>query len=149
MSLTYLRSQKGVMLFEVLLAVLILAIGITSSLQAFNSIVQVTSRSRDLFEAGFVLSELTFELFALPQKIPEIASGIEKDYSNTHLDTLRTYTYVGETVEVPLPESEEEAETTGVEQEEPFRFVRNSLSVSNEKGVLYAVDTFHTMKDEE
>jgi hypothetical protein len=139
------------MLFEVLLAVLILAIGITSSLQAFNSIVQVTSRSRDLFEAGFVLSDLTFELFALPETFADVSGGISREYSNAALETIGAYTYRAEAIEVPLPTSEEEqeADIPGVEKEEPLIFMRNRLEIANAKGVLYAIDTFHALENKE
>jgi len=141
---------KGVMLFEVLLAVLVLAIGITGSLQAFNSIVQVTKRSRDLFESGFVASDLYFSMFALPENIPDLATGIKEEYTNTGMQLQKDYFYISELTDVPLPQPDEgESDLPGVVREELISFVRNKMVVSNKAGALYVLETFHSIPNEE
>ena len=148
-----LKSIKGVMLFEVLLAVLVLAIGITGSLRAFSGIVQVTKRSRDLFEANFVTSDLYFRMFALPEDLTTMATGIKKKYHNETLELQSEYSYKSEMTKVLLPEPEDEtapmSDLSGVIREKLLSFARNKTVISNESGVLYSLETFHAIPEED
>jgi Tfp pilus assembly protein PilV len=139
------------MLFEVLLAVLVLAVGITSALQAFSGIVQVTKRSRDLFEADFLVSDLSFRMFAVPANLTQMATGITTEYQNDALDLSTTFTYKSEMTDVMLPQTEEEAmaELPGVVKEDILSFSRNETVIANQNGELYTLATFHAIPNEE
>jgi hypothetical protein len=143
------KSQKGVMLFEVLVAVLVLAVGITGTLQAFNSIVQVTKRSRDLFEARFVAADSMFELFALPEAMDHGKLNSRYPFENDDMQLSKAYMVTNQIVEIPYPIEDAELEKTGVERIEPVSFARITTTIAHEQQKVYGLETFHAFPNED
>ena len=77
-----LKSNKAFLLFEVLVAVVVLAVGITFVLRSFSSSASAVKGIEDYFTAGSLLEEKVFQLEMLgPDKVPQegkFESGLEK-----------------------------------------------------------------------
>lgn len=62
------RNKRGILLIEVMIAVLILAVGITGSIQALRHILDVSRVSHEFFEAKLIADDVLFDLFSFPAK---------------------------------------------------------------------------------
>ena len=75
------KKNRAIVLIEVLAALLILGLGITSSLNAFRHIVEVSKRTREYWEGHFVASNTLFDLFALPaSSYDSVVTGADEEY---------------------------------------------------------------------
>ena len=68
---------SGLSLIEVLISIVILAIGITTILIAFRNIMQITKRSEEIFDLRQTISELYFNAFC--------------DFENIDLTTINNF----------------------------------------------------------
>lgn len=74
-----LYHNKGMMLLEVLLAILILSVGITTSIQALQSVVKTSKRSYELFEAYFISSDVFFSFVSSSEKQEKFMGSKKKE----------------------------------------------------------------------
>lgn len=150
MKKTFFNNIKGIMLFEVLIAVLVLAIGITGSLRSLSYIVEITKRSRDLFEAQMVAHDFYFTLFACPEKFnDEFSTSGELQYAKATHSFTKDYECMFDVSEVPLlyDDQDEEVQTPKrviATQRVPQAFRTVNLTVTSPEGVLFENTTFHS-----
>jgi len=146
-----LKNSKGTMLFEVMIAVLVLALGITGSIRSLSNVVQVTKRSRDLFEAQFVVSDLYFDLWAFPDEFDTLTdvSGVSQ-FGAEGIELSKDYMYSFQVEELmpaaeELDEEDEPVTHRGVSQE----YRKLVCTINDPSGTLHVLNTFHAVSTEE
>ena len=154
------KNNRGAVLFEVLLAVLILAVGMTATLQGFSSVVQVTKRSRELFEAQFILSDLYFHLYALPDSFIDLvydAESTPRAYENDTNEGLDDFMYTFSVADVEPPSTEEEEageesegnETPELSDQADQTYKRLKTNINSPAGQAFSIETFHVVPSED
>jgi len=141
-----LMDKKGILLFEVLLSILVLSIGITTTLQAFQHIISVTKRSRDYFEARLITSDIMFNLFAMPELAEEeIITGRKEEFKNDNI-TLSDKYYVMCEAEDILPLNKDEDEELLLDEESIMSFKKVSTEIYKKDDMVINFNSFHVMK---
>ena len=144
------KNKKGILLFEVLLALLILSIGITTSLQAFRSIIQITKHSRDYFETQFVAADIMFHLFAIPDEASDmmLKTGTY-EFQNKNISLHNEFRYQLRAQEVELPFMIDEGADEASDAESLLRYQRITSKIMVAQDVLFEIDTFHATARED
>jgi len=142
-------SHKGILLFEVLLALLILAVGITSALQAFRHIVDITKRSRDYFEAHLITSDIMFTLFATPELAErDLITGHQQEFTNDDLTLSDQYYFQCKGEDVALPAQEEESEQLR-DDDQFVTYKKVATKISKKSDMVLSLNTFNVIKTNE
>ena len=144
------QNKNGILLFEVLLAVLVLSVGITTTLQAFSHILKVTKRSKEYYEAAFVGNDRMFCFFALPSNAGEGDEFLREEKlenMNMSFDEDITCSYEVTNVllaeEEEIEEGEEEIKVIEKEVQEEYRQIKTKIHSGGE--MIFALESFHVV----
>lgn len=137
------RDQHGIVLFEVLLAVLILSFSITASLVAFRHIIDVAKRSQEYFESRLVMNGLLFELLSSnnPDELGVVFDTRKEWHTNSDLDRAFSYKIQTEDIEVPQPE-QAESEIEIITPPDQYVFKKIDISVLAEQTKVRSLPGF-------
>jgi len=142
-----LRKKEGIVLYEVLLAVLILTVGIVAALGAFRHTLAITKRSRELFEARFVANEALFFLWAAPADAEDRIIGRGKwDPGKVLSPSLVGYTVDCTAEEVSLPFVEETEGEIRLEIP-PVRFMMVDAAIYADDARSMQINLFQVFPD--
>ena len=125
------------------------AVGITSALQAFRHIVDITKRSRDYFEARVIASDVMFTLFANPMHAAEeFMTGRKQQFDNEDITLSDTYYVQCASEEMALPAYDgEDEEISGDAQSVTYKKVSTEISKKDDR--VMSIDTFHVIEEDE
>ena len=88
-----LKSEKGVGLIEIIVAMLIFAIGITAAIRTLPVSNAATSRSRNLTMSTNLAQQKIEELMGAPIDAPDLAAGAHNDQNNP-IERIYTRTWI-------------------------------------------------------
>jgi prepilin-type N-terminal cleavage/methylation domain-containing protein len=88
-----LKSEKGVGLIEIIVAMLIFAIGITAAIRTLPVSNAATSRSRNLTMSTNLAQQKIEELMGAPIDTPDLAAGAHNDQNNP-IERIYTRTWI-------------------------------------------------------
>lgn len=90
---TMLKSEKGVGLIEIIVAMLIFAIGITAAIRTLPVSNAATSRSRNLTMSTNLAQQKIEELMGAPIDAADLAAGAHNDQNNP-IERIYTRTWI-------------------------------------------------------
>ncbi len=111
------RSEKGIGMIEILIAMLIFGIGITAAIRTLPVSNRAASRSRNLTMATNLAQEKIEELMSIPFVSADLAAGDHVDPDNP-LDRIFTRTW-SVTDDVPLAEMKRVDVTVSYDSDSP------------------------------
>ena len=111
------RSEKGIGMIEILIAMLIFGIGITAAIRTLPVSNRAASRSRNLSMATNLAQEKIEEIMSVPFASADLAAGDHVDPDNP-LDRIFTRTW-RVTDDVPLAEMKRIDVTVSYESDNP------------------------------
>ncbi len=145
-------DTQGILLFEVLLAILILSIGITTCLQAFHHIVGVTKRSRDYYEAQLVSADYYFSLFTTPDLAGDdggISEHVQFDNNAITLSDAFGFRIQAIDLDPSVEGAEEEVEEGAIVEESLNVYKIITTKIAKADQTVFTLDTFHVFNKEE
>ncbi|MBU1863606.1 MAG: hypothetical protein KKH94_08100 [Candidatus Omnitrophica bacterium] len=138
-------------MFEVLLAILILSIGITASLQAFRHIIEITKRSQEYFDVRLIASDCLFELFTTPKLAKQmIVTKGKKKFNNKNLTVRKEYSYQYEWDDVALSRGNEDGGTDKGDvssEATTVSYKKATTYILLNDNTVFDVETFHALRE--